>query len=97
MSETLTKAKLVEHLHERVGVSKKEASELVEEVFSIMRNSLSSGEKVKISGFGNFLIRDKSARRGRNPQTNEEIIIARRRVLTFKPSQVLRTVLNKAN
>jgi integration host factor subunit alpha len=97
MSETLTKAKLVEHLHERVGVSKKEASELVEEVFSIMRNALSSGEKVKISGFGNFLIRDKSARRGRNPQTNEEIIIARRRVLTFKPSQVLRTVLNKAN
>lgn len=97
MSETLTKAKLVEHLHDRVGVSKKEASELVEEVFSIMRNSLSSGEKVKISGFGNFLIRDKSARRGRNPQTNEEIIIARRRVLTFKPSQVLRTVLNKAN
>jgi integration host factor subunit alpha len=97
MSETLTKAKLVEHLHERVGVSKKEASELVEEVFSIMRNSLSSGEKVKISGFGNFLIRDKSARRGRNPQTNEEIIIARRRVLTFKPSQVLRTVLNKVN
>jgi integration host factor subunit alpha len=97
MSETLTKAKLVEHLHERVGVSKKEASELVEEVFSIMRNSLSSGEKVKISGFGNFLIRDKSARRGRNPQTNEEIIIARRRVLTFKPSQVLRTVLNKVS
>jgi integration host factor subunit alpha len=97
MSDTLTKAKLVEHLHARVGVSKKEASEIVEEVFSIMRNALSSGEKVKISGFGNFLIRDKSARRGRNPQTNEEIIIARRRVLTFKPSQVLRTVLNKAN
>lgn len=96
MSETLTKAKLVERLHGRVGVTKKEASELVDEVFCIMRDSLRGGEKVKISGFGNFLIRDKTARRGRNPQTSEEIIIARRRVLTFKPSQVLRSVLNEA-
>ena len=53
------------------------------------------GEKVKISGFGNFIVRDKAARRGRNPQTNEEIIIARRRVMTFKPSQVLRAALNE--
>ncbi len=94
MSDTLTKARLVERIHAQVGVTKKEATELVDEVFAIMRNSLKSGEKVKISGFGNFLVRDKAARPGRNPQTNEEIIIARRRVLTFKPSLVLRSVLN---
>jgi integration host factor subunit alpha len=94
MAETLTKAKLAALLHQRVGVTKKEASDLVDEVFGLMRDQLSSGDKVKISGFGNFLVRDKAARRGRNPQTNEEIIIARRRVLTFRPSQVLRTALN---
>jgi|TARA_B100000530_G_C15718814_1_gene392997 integration host factor subunit alpha len=94
MAETLTKAKLATLLHQRVGVTKKEASDLVDEVFGLMRDQLSSGDKVKISGFGNFLVRDKAARRGRNPQTNEEIIIARRRVLTFRPSQVLRTALN---
>jgi integration host factor subunit alpha len=94
MAETLTKAKLATLLHQRVGVTKKEASDLVDEVFGLMRDQLSGGDKVKISGFGNFLVRDKAARRGRNPQTNEEIIIARRRVLTFRPSQVLRTALN---
>ncbi len=94
MAETLTKAKLAELLHERVGVTKKEAGDLVDEVFDIMRNKLTDGEKVKISGFGNFVVRDKAARRGRNPQTNEEIIIARRRVLTFRPSAVLRSTLN---
>jgi len=94
MSDTLTKARLVEKIHAQVGVTKKDATELVDEVFAIMRSSLKAGEKVKISGFGNFLVRDKAARPGRNPQTNEEIIIARRRVLTFKPSLVLRSVLN---
>jgi integration host factor subunit alpha len=97
MSDTLTKARLAELLHSRVGVSKKEAGDLVDEVFGIMRDTLGDGEKVKISGFGNFVVRDKAARRGRNPQTNEEIIIARRRVLTFKPSQVLRAALNEDN
>jgi integration host factor subunit alpha len=94
MAETLTKAKLAELLHERVGVTKKEAGDLVDEMFGLMRDRLTDGEKVKISGFGNFVVRDKSARRGRNPQTNEEIIIARRRVLTFRPSAVLRATLN---
>ena len=94
MADTLTKAKLAEQLHSRVGVTKKEAGDLVDEVFGLMRDRLVQGEKVKISGFGNFLIRDKAARKGRNPQTAEEIIIARRRVLTFRPSQVLRTALN---
>ena len=95
MAETLTKAKLAELLHHRVGVTKKEAGSLVDEVFGLMRDRLIDGEKVKISGFGNFVVRDKAARRGRNPQTSEEIIIARRRVLTFRPSQVLRSVLNE--
>ena len=94
MAETLTKAKLAELLHNRVGVTKKEAGDLVDELFGLMRDRLVDGEKVKISGFGNFVIRDKAARKGRNPQTAEEIIIARRRVLTFRPSQVLRTALN---
>jgi integration host factor subunit alpha len=94
MADTLTKAKLAELLHARVGVTKKEAGDLVDEVFGLMRDCLVDGEKVKISGFGNFLIRDKAARKGRNPQTSEEIIIARRRVLTFRPSQVLRSALN---
>ena len=95
MAETLTKAKLAELLHNRVGVTKKEAGALVDEVFGLMRDRLIDSEKVKISGFGNFVVRDKAARRGRNTQTSEEIIIARRRVLTFRPSQVLRTALNE--
>ena len=93
MAETLTKA-FADLLHERVGVTKKEAGDLVDEVFGLMRDRLTDGEKVKISGFGNFVVRDKAARRGRNPQTNEEIIIARRRVMTFRPSAVLRATLN---
>ena len=96
MADTLTKAKLADLLHNRVGVTKKkEAGDLVDEVFGLMRDTLIDGEKVKISGFGNFVVRDKAARRGRNPQTSEEIIIARRRVLNFRPSQVLRSALNE--
>ena len=95
MADTLTKAKLADLLHNRVGVTKKEAGDLVDEVFGLMRDTLIDGEKVKISGFGNFVVRDKAARRGRTPQTSEEIIIARRRVLNFRPSQVLRSALNE--
>ncbi len=96
-SPTLTKAVLIDKLHERIGITKKEAGELVDSTFQIMRTTLVHGEKVKISGFGNFLVRDKAARRGRNPQTNEEIVISRRRVITFKPSQVLRGAINQAD
>lgn len=92
---TLTKARLVEDLHGQIGITKKEAGDLVDEVFEIMRDALIDGDKVKISGFGNWVVRDKAARKGRNPQTNEAIVIARRRVLTFKPSQVLRAALNE--
>jgi len=94
-TKTLTKAGIVNTLHRRIGITKREAGELVDDVFHSMISTLNSGEKVKISGFGNFEVRDKGARKGRNPQTNEEIIIARRRVVTFKPSQVLRKALNE--
>lgn len=91
---TLTKARLVEQINTSVGVTKKEAGDLVDDVFDLVREALEQGDKVKISGFGNWIVKDKAARRGRNPQTNDPIVIARRRVLTFKPSQVLRGALN---
>lgn len=93
-NRTMTKSDLVERIHEEVGFSKKEASELVECVLEIVKSALENGEKVKISGFGNFVVRQKESRKGRNPQTERPITIPARRVLTFKPSQVLRAALN---
>jgi integration host factor subunit alpha len=90
----MTKADIVEQIYEKVGFSKKESAELVEKVFTIIKETLAGGEKVKISGFGNFVVREKNARKGRNPQTGEEICLAARRVLTFKPSLVLKNILN---
>ena len=90
----MTKADLVELIYERVGSSKREAGEAVETVFSIVRECLRRGEKVKISGFGSFLVKEKRARRGRNPQTGEPITIDPRRVLSFKASQVLKESVN---
>ena len=90
----MTKADIVEQIYERVGFSKKESAELVEKVFAIIKDTLESGEKVKISGFGNFVVRKKNARKGRNPQTGEEILLEARKVLTFKPSLVLKNTLN---
>ena len=94
MSDTLTKAILSERIHDRVGVTRKEAGDLVDSVLGLMQEALLEGEKIKISNFGNFVVRDKSARRGRNPQTGEPLIITRRRVMTFKPSQRLRDAMN---
>ena len=91
---TMTKADIVEKVYDRIGFSKKEASELVELVFDSLKDVLRRGEKVKISGFGNFIVREKQARIGRNPQTGEQITISPRRVLTFRPSQVLKSTLN---
>lgn len=91
---TVTKADIVEKVYEKIGFSKKEASELVELVFDSLKETLNKGEKVKISGFGNFIVRGKSERNGRNPQTGEQIKISARRVLTFRPSQVLKAMLN---
>lgn len=87
---SLTKADIVERVYKEANFSKKEAVELVDMVFDIIKDSLGHGEKVKISGFGNFSIRDKDVRVGRNPQTGESMNISARRVLTFKPSQVLK-------
>lgn len=94
-STTLTKAELIESIYEKIGFSKKEASDIVELIFETLKGTLEKGEKVKISGFGNFVVREKRPRIGRNPQTGEEIEITARRVLTFKPSQVLKSALNK--
>lgn len=92
----MTKADIVEALYEKVGFSKKEAADLVELVFDHLKTTLSKGEKIKISGFGNFVVRDKRSRIGRNPQTGQSIEISARRVLTFRPSQVLRAEVNSA-
>ena len=91
----MTKADIVETIYERVGFSKKESAELVETVFDVIKDALVGGEKVKFSGFGNFIVREKNARKGRNPQTGEEIQFEARRVLTFKPSLVLKNALNE--
>ena len=91
---TMTKADIVEKVYQKIGFSKKEASELVELVFASLKDVLVKGDKVKISGFGNFVVRGKNERIGRNPQTGEQIKISARRVLTFRPSQVLKAMLN---
>jgi len=92
----MTKADLVDAIHEKVGFSKKEAADLVELIFDSMKEGLAHGGKIKISGFGNFVVRDKRSRMGRNPQTGQSIEISARRVLTFRPSQVLRAEVNSA-
>ncbi len=92
---TLTKADIVEKVYNKIGFSKKEALELVELVFDSLKDVLIAGDKVKISGFGNFDIKEKKSRVGRNPQTGDQITISARRVLTFKPSQVLKNILNE--
>ena len=91
---TMTKADIVEKVYQKIGFSKKEASELVELVFGTLKTVLIKGDKVKISGFGNFVVRGKKERIGRNPQTGQQIKISARRVLTFRPSQVLKAILN---
>src|SRR5438132_325112 len=91
---TMTKADIVERIYEKVGFSKKEATEVVESIFELVKERLEQGEKVKISGFGNFVVNEKRPRKGRNPQTGEEIVISGRRVLTFKASQVLKKTMN---
>ena len=87
---SVTKADIVERVYKEAGFSKKEAADLVDLIFKVIKDTLARGEKVKISGFGNFSIRDKATRMGRNPQTGEAMPISARRVLTFKPSQILR-------
>ena len=92
----MTKADLVEKICLMTAFTKKESSEIVERLFDVVKTTLEAGENIKIAGFGNFEVKEKTARRGRNPQTGESIEIAARRVLTFKPSQVLKKSLNEA-
>jgi len=93
---TMTKADIVEIIHQKIGFGRKESTEIVEQVFEIIQETLESGEKVKVSGFGNFVVRQKRPRRGRNPKSGDEILISGRKVVTFKSGNVLRKALNQA-
>ncbi len=93
----ITKAELVSIVCDKCSFSRQESFQIVDQVFQILKETLEGGEKVKISGFGNFVTREKRPRKGRNPQTGEEVIISGRRVLTFKPGAILRKALNQEN
>ena len=93
----MTKADLIERIYSQNNFSKKDAADIVEEVFDLIKMALEKGEMIKIAGFGNFIIKEKEARRGRNPQTGEKIEIAPRKVLTFKPSPVLKKAINETS
>lgn len=95
MTTTLTKAELAEILFEQVGLNKREAKQMVETFFEEIRVQLEKGDSVKLSGFGNFQLRDKPERPGRNPKTGEEIPITARRVVTFHPSQKLKQLVEQ--
>jgi len=92
---TLTKAELADLLFEKVGFNKREAKDMVESFFEEVRTALERGEGVKLSGFGNFQLRDKPQRPGRNPKTGEEIPISARRVVTFHASQKLKSMVEQ--
>ncbi|MBI3540693.1 MAG: integration host factor subunit alpha [Deltaproteobacteria bacterium] len=92
----MTKAEIIESVYTKIGFSKKESSDIVELIFDTIKQTLEKGEKIKISGFGNFVVRNKRPRVGRNPQTGQAIEITARRVLTFRPSQVLKVALNQS-
>ena len=96
-SFTLTKAELAELLFAQVGLNKREAKEMVEAFFEEIRQSLETGDVVKLSGFGNFSVRDKASRPGRNPKTGEVVPISARRVVSFHASQKLKEQVEKSN
>ncbi|WP_077284685.1 integration host factor subunit alpha [Cognaticolwellia aestuarii] len=93
----LTKAEVAEHLFEKVGLSKRDAKDMVEVFFEEIRETLETGEQVKLSGFGNFDLRVKSERPGRNPKTGEDIPISARKVVTFRPGQKLKSRVENGN
>jgi len=90
----MTKAEIAKVVHERVGLTKKESAQIVESVLDVIRDSLEQGDNVKLSGFGHFMVRQKHARRGRNPKTGTDITIAPRSVVTFRASPLLKDKLN---
>lgn len=87
---TLTKANIIEMLTDRLGYSKVRSSEVFETMLEILKNSLEEGDDVLISGFGKFCVKEKAARKGRNPATGDELMLSKRRVVTFKSSTILR-------
>ena len=91
----MTKADIVSEVYEKVGLSKKEATDIVETVLDTIKDTLKTGETVKIAGFGNFVIREKGSRKGRNPKTGENIEITPRKVVTFKPSMIFKDFVDK--
>jgi integration host factor subunit alpha len=91
----MTKADLVEKIFEKIGLSKKEAQEIIEILFDTMKLTFMEGESVKISGFGTFNVRKKMARRGRNPKTGDDLEITPRRVITFRASNQLKAAMEK--
>jgi integration host factor subunit alpha len=97
MTTTLTKAELAELLFTRLGLNKREAKDMVEAFFQELREALEAGESIKLSGFGNFQLRDKPQRPGRNPKTGEEIPITARRVVTFHASQKLKAAVESCH
>ena len=93
----MTKADLIDHVHEALGdLTKKQATDIVESVFTLIKQTLANGENLKISGFGSFVLRDKKKRIGRNPKSGDAMTISARRVVTFKPSQVLKNGMNNS-
>lgn len=92
---TLTKADLAKHLDEEIGLTNREAKEIVDEVFKRIIDALIGGQQVKISGFGNFTLHDKNERPGRNPRTGEEVPVSARRVVTFHCGQKLKARVEK--
>ena len=90
----LTKAHIIESIHDQLGLPKKNCSEIFETLLDIMKNSLANGDEVLISGFGKFCVKDKKERRGRNPATGSDMILNQRRVVTFRCSSVLRSKIN---
>lgn len=93
----LTKDKLVTRLQTQMGMSKQESMQMVESLFGIIKGTLVNGEDLLITGFGKFSVRQKNARRGRNPQTKESLILAARKVLVFKSSGILRNHINESS
>ena len=97
MPRTITRAELSESIHKNVGLSRNDSSDLLEMVLNEISTSLSNGESVKIASFGSFSVRQKKERLGRNPKTGEEVPITPRKVLTFRPSQMLRAKVRGDN
>jgi integration host factor subunit alpha len=92
--KTLTRADLSEAVHRQIGLSRSESADLVKSVLDLMSDTLVDGQSVKLSSFGTFMVRSKNGRVGRNPKTGEEVPITPRRVLVFRPSQVMKNIIN---